>query len=58
MREQIAAFLNFCRMEKGLAANSLDAYGRDLRRFAGFTRPAPGDGARRRGPSPLSRSFI
>lgn len=52
MREQIVAFLNFCRIEKGLAANSLDAYRRDLRRFAAFSRPAPGtvpdaDGLRR-----------
>lgn len=42
MLDEIAAFLNFCRIEKGLAANSLDAYRRDLRRFAAFTRPAPG----------------
>ncbi|MBC8168092.1 MAG: site-specific tyrosine recombinase XerD [Bryobacteraceae bacterium] len=30
------AFLTFCRIEKGLAKNSLDAYGRDLRHFAAF----------------------
>ena len=30
---QISAFLSFCRVEKGLAANSLDAYRRDLERF-------------------------
>ena len=30
---QISAFLSFCRIEKGLAANSLDAYRRDLERF-------------------------
>ena len=30
------AYLDFCRMEKGLAANSVDAYGRDLARFDGF----------------------
>jgi integrase/recombinase XerD len=32
----IAAFLDFCRVEKGLAANSMDAYGRDLRRVEAF----------------------
>ncbi len=29
-------FLNFCRIEKGLSANSLQAYARDLRRFGAF----------------------
>lgn len=33
---EIAAFLNFCRLEKGLAANTLDAYERDSRRFSAF----------------------
>jgi integrase/recombinase XerD len=32
----IAAFLGFCRMEKGLARNSLLAYGRDLESFRAF----------------------
>jgi integrase/recombinase XerD len=44
MSAWLTAFLDFCRVEKGLAANSLDAYGRDLRRFAGFCPPdATGD---------------
>ena len=29
-------FLTFCRLEKGLAANSLDAYSRDVARFAEY----------------------
>ncbi|MCX6629141.1 MAG: site-specific tyrosine recombinase XerD [Candidatus Solibacter sp.] len=33
---QITAFLNFCRLEKGLSANSLDAYSTDLARFKEF----------------------
>jgi integrase/recombinase XerD len=36
MRDQIGAFLDYCRIEKGLAKNSLDAYGRDLARFAEY----------------------
>ena len=35
-RNQITAFLNFCRLEKGLAANSLEAYSADLSRFIEF----------------------
>ena len=35
----IRAFLAFCRMEKGLSANSLDAYSRDLARFRVFSEP-------------------
>lgn len=36
MRNEIAAFCNFCRLEKGLAANSLDAYARDLQKFSSW----------------------
>jgi integrase/recombinase XerD len=35
-RNQITAFLNFCRLEKGLAANSLQAYSSDLSSFSAF----------------------
>jgi integrase/recombinase XerD len=42
MRNEMADFLHFCRLEKGLAANSLEAYARDLRRFRDITHPAPG----------------
>jgi integrase/recombinase XerD len=38
---QIPAFLAFCRVEKGLAANSIAAYGRDLARFQGFMEGSP-----------------
>jgi integrase/recombinase XerD len=31
---RIKSFLDFCRIEKGLAANTIEAYGRDLGRFA------------------------
>jgi integrase/recombinase XerD len=34
---QTGAFLNFCRIEKGLSANSLAAYSSDLARFIAFT---------------------
>jgi integrase/recombinase XerD len=33
----VQAFLGFCRMEKGLSPNSLDAYSRDLAGFVAFT---------------------
>ena len=34
---QVQSFLDFCRIEKGLAVNSMDAYRRDLARYSGFT---------------------
>ena len=36
MQGEAAKFLNFCRIEKGLAANSLEAYQADLLRFVQF----------------------
>lgn len=33
------AFLHFCRIDKGLASNSLSAYAQDLARFEGFSGP-------------------
>jgi|SRR5665213_775137 len=38
----IQAFLGFCRMEKGLSPNSLDAYSRDLAGFLAFSAAANG----------------
>ena len=38
----IRAFLVFCRMEKGLSLNSLDAYARDLAGFQAFTEQRTG----------------
>jgi integrase/recombinase XerD len=37
LRSQTSAFLSFCRIEKGLAANSLAAYTADLERFTAFS---------------------
>jgi integrase/recombinase XerD len=34
---QVRLFLDFCRMEKGLAANSVSSYARDLERYAAFS---------------------
>jgi len=42
LRSETAAFLDFCRIEKGLAANSLDAYEADLQRFSQFCGEACG----------------
>ncbi len=36
LRNQITAFLNFCRLEKGLSCNSIDAYSADLAKFIAF----------------------
>lgn len=38
----IRAFLSFCRMEKGLSRNSLDAYGRDLAALRAYSDPLTG----------------
>lgn len=38
MSARIQAFLDFCRIEKGLAPNSVDAYRSDLARFERFTK--------------------
>src|SRR5690349_17499497 len=36
VRPQLEAFLAFCRLEKGLSANSISAYSADLERFNKF----------------------
>jgi len=36
LRNRMTAFLNFCRLEKGLAANSILAYSADLSHFSAF----------------------
>ena len=36
LRNQMTAFLNFCRLESGLSANSMEAYAADLSRFSTF----------------------
>ena len=38
-------FLNFCRIEKGLSTNSLQAYTRDLQRFGAFASAPPSEDA-------------
>jgi len=36
----VRLFLDYCRIEKGLSANTLEAYARDLEQFRSFFRPA------------------
>jgi integrase/recombinase XerD len=38
---QVKAYLHYCRIEKGLSANSLDAYRRDLGKFSRFLDEKP-----------------
>jgi integrase/recombinase XerD len=40
LAQAVRTFLGFCRMEKGLARNSLEAYQTDLEEFASFTHTA------------------
>ena len=40
---QMTAFLNFCRIEKGLSENSLQAYAADLSRFFTFVKTSGGE---------------
>jgi integrase/recombinase XerD len=42
VRNQVTAFLNFCRIEKGLAENSLTSYSADLAKFTLFLEDPPG----------------
>ncbi|MGH9719762.1 MAG: site-specific tyrosine recombinase XerD [Bryobacteraceae bacterium] len=42
---RLPAFLNYCRVDKGLAANSIAAYGTDLRHFASFLQGRSGAAA-------------
>jgi integrase/recombinase XerD len=43
LSSQVAAFLDFCRVEKGLAGNSLAAYSADLSKFSSFQEGRRGD---------------
>ena len=41
LTKEALSFLQFCRLEKGLSANTLDAYQGDLERFSIFAHPSP-----------------
>ena len=44
LSEEMEAFLDYCRIEKGLAQNSLDAYRRDLEKFWSYARTSSESG--------------
>jgi integrase/recombinase XerD len=41
LHNQVTAFLNFCRLEKGLSANTMEAYALDLAKFISFLGESP-----------------
>jgi integrase/recombinase XerD len=42
LSDSVREYLDFCRLEKGLAANSLEAYGQDLAKFESFSEGSAG----------------
>ena len=52
------SFLDFCRVEKGLSANSLSSYLIDLQRFSNGILPLAPDRATAAGSQSLRRIFI